>query len=1290
MSVSTRELSYVIVLLAFIVFSAGAGAAPDWENPEMIGRNKAPARCTSIPYSDAKSALKGEYGEDAEFVKSLNGTWKFNWVREPSLRPKDFYKKSYDVSGWDDITVPRCWQTEGYGVPIYTNVTYPIKVDPPRVTSEPPKRYTAYKNRNPVGSYRRVFTVPRGWSGREVFLHFDGVKSAFYLWINGEKVGYSQGSMTPAEFNVTDYLQKGKNTLAVEVYRWSDGSYLEDQDMWRFSGIYRDVYLVSTPRVDLRDFFVRTDLDEDYRDARMKITAKVSSYESTPSGPHTVEVDLLDAKGNRVGSDSLMKMRTDRVEGRSEAVIEKEVTVENPRKWSAEKPYLYTLLFTLKGPDGKVVEAKRCKTGFREVEIKGRQLYVNGRRTYIKGVNRHEHDPEFGRHVPLERMIEDVKLMKRFNVNTVRTCHYPDDPRFYDLCDRYGIYVIDEANIESHGIMWKLPGDKPQWRKACMDRMQSMVHRDKNHPSIIIWSLGNEAGWGTNHDAMADWTHEYDPTRPITYRVGNHPDKLDLSNAGYPGMKTLQGIGKSDDPRPHINDEYAHAMGNAIGNFSEYWEVYKEYPRLVGGCIWDWVDQGLWKTAPNGERYLAYGGDYGDQPNSSNFCINGVISADRSVQPELWEVKKAHEWVTITPGDLTAGELQVTNEYNFTNLKEFRAVWSLSEDGQVIQHGKLNGLNIEPGQSKAVRVPVRRPDFAEGAEYHLKLSFQLPEDTVWADEGHAVAWEQFEMPYDVPPKAVKSVDGTSDLEVVRSTDLIEVQGSDFSVQFDRDPGTIRSYSANGMSLIEPENGDLNGPVLQIWRAPLDNDKLIQGRWKKAGLDQLERTVESVRAEKTGPHAVRIETHSVLKSPTRNAGFHHHCAYTVLGSGEIVLDNTVEPFGSLPDLPRIGVQMEIPGDYEDLAWYGRGPHENYCDRKTSAPMGLHRGTVEGQYEPYVMPQSCGNKEDARWAALTDESGAGLLVVGRSDFSFTALHCTEAALDKAGHTHEVERMDDVRLTIDYKQRGVGNGSCCGGDVDALKQYRVPAEKCHFSFSLRPYRDEMGELSDLARQALPVISGPFIERDSSATVTISAFPQSADIRYTLDGSTPSAGSKRYTGPFKLKKGGVVSAKPFVDGMVGGKTAQERFARVVPKSLWKVHYVDSVQADDGPKEDAIDGNPSTYWHTEWHNNQPGHPHEIQVDLSDTYRLKGFVYVPRQGQSNGRVGRYRFYVSTDGENWGKPVMQGSFKGAGTKRQEVLFGEPVRARYIRLEALSEVDGKPYTSVAELDVIPAAD
>jgi len=1055
---------YCFLIIFLIISKTGSVAAEtdDWENPEVFQRNREPAHCSLMVYSDYESAIQG-LKDSSPYYKSLNGQWKFNWVSRPDKRPKEFFRTNFDDSHWNDIPVPSNWQLQGYGIPIYVNVRYPYKADPPFIPHE----------NNPVGSYRHTFQVPQSWDGRQVFLHFDGVESAFYVWVNGEMVGYSQGSRTPAEFNITDKLNQGVNHLAVEVYRWSDGSYLECQDFWRLSGIFRNVYLFSTPSIHIRDFFVKADLDNNFQNGNLQITAHVHNYSNTVVEAHTVEAVLLDAHGKPNGAQEIMKYKTSYLDRNAESIIRMNSIVKKPHHWTAETPNLYHLILTLKNSEDEVLEIIPCKIGFRNVQIKGGQLLINGIPIYIKGVNRHEHDPDYGHHITVESMIQDIKLMKQFNINTVRTCHYPDDPMWYNLCDEYGIFLIDEANIESHGIGYrkeKTLANKSVWRAAHLDRTIRMVERDKNHPSVIIWSLGNEGGDGTNFEATSEWIHQRDQSRPVHYERAGTRHHTDIVCPMYSNLEHLNNYGEKDQNRPLIMCEYAHAMGNSVGNLKEYWDVIKKYKHLQGGSIWDWVDQGLRKYTKlkDGKKgwYWAYGGDYGDEPNDNNFCMNGLVFPDREVPPKLWEVKKIYQFIAINGVDIPAGKLRFENEYFFTNLNTFDIRWTLTEDGKIIQKGSLDPVNVQPGNYCAVTIPFKTPILTPGAEYWLRVSFHLRNKTSWAARDHEVAWEQFKVDFGVQSNPFLDLNSIAMLELEDSGDRIQLKGKGFNVSFNRKTGTIVSLRYQRTSVLADSDSEISGPVMHAFRAPTDNDKYLARNWYKVGLNQLLREVKSVRINRLNDKAVQIAT-SVTYKGKGDIRFDHDCIYTILGNGFIYINNTITPYGKLPILPKIGVEMKVSAVLNNYYWFGRGPHENYPDRKVSADVGLYNRSVDGLYVRYARPQEMANREDVRWVSLVDKSGTGLLVVAEDLLSVTALHYTAEDLNKAEHIHELNPRQEVVLSLDYKQCGLGNGSCGPGVLD---KYALHAEVFNYSFSLRPYSKKMGEMTSMARLRLP----------------------------------------------------------------------------------------------------------------------------------------------------------------------------------------------------------------------------
>jgi beta-galactosidase/beta-glucuronidase len=971
--------------------------------------------------------------------------------------PEEVFGAGYDATGWDTIEVPGNWTMQGYDKPIYTNVKMPIPPDPPHVPQDD----------NPTGVYRRTFDVPKTWEGRQVLACFDGVESAFYLWVNGQRVGYSQGSRLPAEFDITPYVQVGENTMTAMVIRWSDGSYLEDQDHWWMAGIYRDVYVYAIPRVHVQDVFARAGLDDDYRDGLLDVRARIGTYGGADAWDHTLEMQLYDAGGSAVLSEPVC--------GQVEIALQQitkvdlQAPVAAPSKWSAETPYLYTLVLALKSPRGDVVEAVRCRIGFRRIEIEDQEFLINGKPVLFKGVDRHDHHDRLGKTVPLEDMIAEIKLLKQFSFNAVRTSHYPNDECWYDLCDEYGIYVIDEANIECHGVYNRL-AHEPDWTHAFVERGKRMVERDKNHPCIVMWSLGNESGYGPNHDALAGWIRGYDPTRAVHYEGAIRPDwhgghlSSDVVCPMYPQIDRIIAYAKdATDPRPLIMCEYAHSMGNSTGNLREYWDAIESYHGLQGGFIWDWIDQGLLKVDEKGEAYWAYGGDFGDTINDGNFCINGLIWPDRTPHPAMYECKKVMQPLGFKAIDLAAGTFEITNKQFFVDTSHLAGTWKLEADGEVIQEGDLPALVIPPGESREVALQIDRPALAPGAECFLTISLALAHDLPWAERGHQVAWEQFEMPFQAPLPERAPMSGMAQIELEEDEAQVRISGADFRLVFDKNRGQITVWTFGGTPLLQ------SGPVLNIWRAPTDNDGIklrpdrrkLLDRWTQAGLDRLESATQSVDVERLGAQVVRVTVRTATQAKDTTGRFEHQHVYTVYGSGDVVIENTVTASADLPPLPRVGVSMTLPAGFERFSWFGRGPHENYVDRKAGAAVGRYGGTVDEQYVPYIMPQENGNKTDVRWAALGNASGVGLLAVGTPSLEVSVSHYTADALTKATHTCDLVRCDEVILDLDLQQCGLGGASCGPG---TLPQYLILPGTYAFRVRLRPF----AEGDDLARLA------------------------------------------------------------------------------------------------------------------------------------------------------------------------------------------------------------------------------
>ncbi len=1002
---------FTIIQILFVKVSA---QVVDWQNPEMFGQNKVSSHATRISFPDESTALTMDKDQSTHW-KSLNGLWKFKLIENPGVVIQDFYAPSFEDDEWDEIPVPSNWQILGYGQPIYTNIRMPFEVNPPYVPED----------KNETGLYRKSFTIPETWSERQIFIHFDGVQSAFYLWVNGTKVGYSQGSMTPAEFDITTYIQPGENTLAVQVIRWSDASYIEDQDFWRLSGIFRDVYIHSTPKVYIHDFFATTDLDPAYQQGALNVEVEVNNLSSKNAKKYHIQLTLFDTEGGTVAQGVVPLPK--KIAKNSQASAVWDVPIRQPRLWSAEDPNLYTLVISLLDNQYQVTESVSTRTGFRKVELRDGQLMVNGKAIYIKGVNRHEIDPDHGRVISEESMIADIKLMKQNNINSVRTSHYPNHPRWYELCDQYGLYVMDEANLESHDL-WErgiLIGELPAWKSAMIDRAVSMVERDKNHPSIIIWSLGNECGWGENFEAMEQAIEQIDDSRLIHYEGRNEPYHGTLSHHDfisnmYISIEDMIKFTAEDTSRPVILNEYAHSMGNSTGNFDQYWEAFYSYPRLQGGYIWDWVDQGLRKETEGGESYFAYGGDFGDVPNDGNFCMNGIVFSDRSPQPALEEVKKVYQNVKIYGKDPQLREIAIENLYDFLPLDFVSIQWALLADGVFITEGNAVMPAVPPGATyiwdNPVTVNVLNPD----TEYILNISLQLKNESSWAPEGYEIAWEQFILR--TPELSAPEINLLDTLAIKEVDEGLEIKGADFSMEFDAERGEMRQWIYDGKTIVE------SGLKVNIWRAPIDNDeggeeRSFAARWKDYGLDEMETIVQTIDVRKDSANKmVSIQVQGELNASKGMIEF--VTTYDIYGQGDIIITEELAIPENCPPLPRVGGMWKVPSNLTQFQWYGRGPHESYWDRKSSARIGKYEGTVADQFVPYGRPQENGNKSDVRWATLTDEEGVGLLVSAiETELNINVHDYSLDNLTTARHPFDLKPAPFITLHVDLQQMGLG---------------------------------------------------------------------------------------------------------------------------------------------------------------------------------------------------------------------------------------------------------------------------
>jgi len=1259
--------------------ATAATVPPEIENEQMLGINKEPAHATLMPYASLKEALAARR-HASSLCHSLNGLWKFNWVLRPEDRPVDFYKPEFDVSGWKEIPVPSCWQLLGYGTPYYRNLGYTFRRDWPRVMSEPPQSYTAFVERNPVGSYRRDFEVPAEWKDRRVFITFDGVDSAFFLWVNGQQVGFSVNSRNAAEFDITKYVEVGKNTVAVEVYRYSAGSYLEDQDMWRLSGIFRSVTLWSAPQVHIRDFFIKTDLDAQYRDATLDAVLKVKNYGAAASLPCTAVVKLYDRKGKPLPKLSA-ETKVPGLEPGQETVVTLSFKVPDPDKWTAETPNLYTTVLTLK-TGKRITETLSARTGFRKVEIKGPVFTINGVPVKLKGANRHENWPDTGHYVTEERMIRDLQVLKQCNCNHVRTCHYSDDPRWYELCDEWGIYLNAEANVESHGYGYgrESLSNPKSWEAAHVDRNVANVENFKNHASVVIWSLGNEAGQGPNFLAALKAVKALDASRPVHYeRFGTGPDNpADIDSQMYTHPDSVARIGQATDrTKPFYLCEYAHAMNNSMGSIGEYNDAFDEYPNLMGGAIWEWEDQGIWNRRDPNHPILAYGGGFGEVPNDHYFIHKGVVFSDRSPKPHYPEAKKAYQWVGIEPADLLKGQVKIRNKYAFITLAGFKGSWSVTEDGRTIDKGGIKSLDLAPGAEKVITIPMKVAQSALGAEYFLRISFALAKDERWAKAGYEVASAQFKLPAETPAPAPDAAK-IKTVKLEQTDTQITVTGEKFSVAFDKADGSIVKLERAGVNLLAAGGG----PRLHLWRAPHQTDDMWAYRsWTSSGVTDLQRTTVRLAGEQVDPTTARVEV--VVKGDGKGGfGVTHSALYTICGDGSIAADNAVTFQGRRIPLARVGVRMLLDPRLDRFAFFGRGPMENYADRKRGFDVGVYSSTVKEQMTPYAKPMECGNHEDVRWAAVAGKGLPGLLAKADGGLmQVSALPYTDEAMTPVEYTIDLPASTSTVLCLSSKTLGVGSNGCGPRPLD---QYIVWSEPASFSYILRLLPAGQDDLTAISRSAASqwrtaAVTG---QRARDGLISLTCPTTGAKIEYSLDGT----GWRTYAEPFEMKEAGPL----FVRATAGGALPYRGAISVEPysdRAKWRIVSASSFQPNEGEPANAIDNNPDTFWHTRWTPDVPKHPHELVIDLGTSTRISAVIYTDRTGQSNGRVREYELYLSEDGKTWGEPASKGRF-GRSVGEHTIQLASPVTARFMRFVALSEVSNQDYASVAELAIVPA--
>lgn len=1020
-------------MLGACSLSATAQTFKEWQDAEINQINRAPMHSSFFAYESVEAANKA-VKEKSENFMTLNGTWKFFWVENADQRPTDFFKVGYNDKGWDDFQVPAVWELNGYGDPIYVNVGYgwrnQYKNNPPFVPTE----------KNHVGSYRREIVVPADWKGKDIIAHFGSVTSNMYLWVNGKFVGYSEDSKLEAEFDITKYLKPGqKNLIAFQVFRWCDGSYLEDQDFFRHSGVGRDCYLYTRNQKRIDDIRITPDLDSEYKNGTLGI-------ELSLKGNNNVTLELLDSHNNVVA--------TKEVKGSGK--VSAEMAVENPNKWTAETPYLYTLRASVKNGNS-VSEVVPVKVGFRKIELKNAQILVNGQPVLFKGANRHEMDPDGGYVVSRERMIQDIQIMKKFNINAVRTCHYPDDPFWYELCDKYGIYMVAEANIESHGMGYgeTTLAKNPIYAKAHMERNMRNVQRNFNHPSIIFWSLGNEAGYGPNFEAAYDWIKAEDPSRAVQYEQAHKDGKSDIFCPMYYRYKGCEDYSKDDKyQKPLIQCEYAHAMGNSEGGFKEYWDLIRKYPKYQGGFIWDFVDQSCRWTGKNGKMIYAYGGDFNRfDASDNNFCNNGLISPDRVPNPHMYEVGYFYQNIWVTPGDLSKGEVKVYNENFFRDLSAYYMEWEVLKDGKVVRSGLVENLNVAPQQTATLKLDLGK--VCDCGEWLLNVKFVQKNRESLVPAGHVVAKNQLVLKeYKAPSMDFKNVEETNVAVVtpVANDDnynCLEINGENFNIQFNKRNGYMDSYTVNGTQMIK-EGAELSP---NFWRAPTDNDfgAGLQKRyaaWKNPGISLVSMKHETV------DNQLVVSTEYDMK----NVSAKLYITYTINNKGAVKVNQKMvaDKNAKVSDMFRFGMQMVMPKSFENISYYGRGPVENYSDRNHSTDLGIYNQTVTEQFYAYIRPQENGTKTDIRWWKQLNEEGKGLMFVAAAPFSASALHYTIESLDdgwekKQSHSNEVEEADLTNVLIDKAQQGLACEDSWG--AIPLPKYRLPYGDYEFTFIMTP---------------------------------------------------------------------------------------------------------------------------------------------------------------------------------------------------------------------------------------------
>jgi len=1259
------------------VLSISAQDGTEWDNPNISNVNREPAHTVSIPYGNIDQVTSNDMSVSPYYM-NLDGVWKFRWVGNPKNAPQNVFGNDFNDTAWDNIDVPSSWQVYGirhnksWDKPLYCNVQYPFSYDKNTysIMADRPGWFSYNSNMpNPVGTYRRQFTLPAEWEGRDIYIRFNGVGHGYYLWINGRRIGYSEDSYLPSEFRITDYLQPGTNTVALQVYRFTSGSFIECQDYWRLTGIQRHCFLWSAPKTQIRDYFFTTDLDASYTNATAKLQVALSGEQLAGA---TLEAKLMD-DGAPIALD------TKNLNSIGTQTFTWKIT--NPRKWTAETPNLYDLIICLKDANGNILDIRGGKVGFREVSVRNDgALLINGKRMIFHGVNRHDFSYLNGRAVAREEMERDIITMKRLNINAVRTSHYPNDPYFYDLCDRYGLYVLAEANVECHANTG-LSGVET-FRYMMAERSANQVLWHRNHVCIFIWSLGNESGWGNNFQTAREAIRKLDTTRLIHYE-GNS-DYGDVSSTMYAGVEGIENTGRSrlgqTNPKPHIQCENSHSMGNSMGNVREFFDLYEKYPCLTGEFIWDWKDQGLLAKNTNGKDYYAYGGDFGDNPNDGNFCINGLVKPDWSYTDKVYNTKKIYQPLEFKRVKGSTNRFLLKNKLAFCDNSYLDVTYTIHEEGKVVGSGTIETI-VKAADSTRISIENLPTDMKPDAEYFISFSAKLKEATLWADAGYEVASEQLPL-NTVKRQPMKIADGEA-LNVKETSAMVTVTGTNFSATFSKSQGTLMRYMIGGQSIIST-------PLKpNFFRLPTDNDGRRAESWDNMGLTTFTgRGNSTIITPSNDGKSVDISMKSTWTSTTQHK-LNVQLDFKVCTDGTIMVNSDLNLADQNAVIPRVGFRFEMPSRMEQFTWFGRGPWDSYVDRKEACFPNVYVSTVKDQYTEYVKPQEHGTKQEVRWLALTNTNGLGIMVIAPDLMAASAQHWRAEdnytnRNSRAKHPYEFKRVANTIVCLDALTRGLGNASC-GPDV--LKKYELYSAPTKFRFMILPLSTSLTtlQLTELARVDMPICKAVNCTQSSNGRITMKSDTPNSKIFYSINGGD----YLPYSSSIDLPDGGTIHTYCSADGYFDSPISIYEYQMYINRSKWKIYSVSS-QEGGNPATLAIDNKTSTFWHTQYSGTTPSHPHTIIIDMSQSYNVTSVLYTARtDGNENGMIKEYEIYIGNDPKDFGTAVAKGEFVKT-TAQQAVILRKTVRGRYLKLVALSEVNNNAWASASEISITAKSD